>query len=385
MSQTPAYPLPTNGSIFDVETVPTETMLTAVTSLSAYSTERPSSLERFGKHISEKRHQQAPCSPSPRGIETWGPCSPFNLPNPSTSLTLLEPAEISRILDDTLSDGNSLEFATARKTCQHVLPLSTTLDLQFNHGESCEEFKHRVGHGSGNAGTTNGLYTVTEFEFSDNATSHQECHPALTNLYPEQETRGSTDSFTFPQSHNCVLSDGSGDYHRDDEVINVATDRDDLSQSEQNDLGTPQQKITLHAAQEESEIDSVAYGVKCDEIYRDIGKDEGYAAKRMKYSLPIGHDGEDSQDAPKQGGSPPARKLTEEEMKRIRRVKNRASVEKCRTKQRLRMEALQCELKELECENQTLRELTTWMDSSVDDISSRMVELGYSGKGRFVS
>lgn len=47
--------------------------------------------------------------------------------------------------------------------------------------------------------------------------------------------------------------------------------------------------------------------------------------------------------------------LTDDEVKRMRRVKNRESVEKCRTKQRLRMEALQIEQTCLKSENQMLR------------------------------
>lgn len=47
--------------------------------------------------------------------------------------------------------------------------------------------------------------------------------------------------------------------------------------------------------------------------------------------------------------------LSDDEVKRMRRVKNRESVEKCRTKQRLRMEALQIEQTCLKSENQMLR------------------------------
>lgn len=380
MSQTPTHSSPTNDSFFDTEAVPTEPLLTAVTSLSTCSAEQPPSRERFGKYVSEKSLQQAPCSPSPRGIETWGPCSPFNLPNPSTTLALLEPAEISRILDDTLSDSNSLEFATIRKTHQLVLPPSTNFGSQFIHGESCEEFKQLVAHESGNAGITNGLCSVNDFEFSDNAASYLECHPAFVNTCSDQETRDSAGSSTFPRSHNYVSFDGRADGCRSDEVINVATVQDNLSQDEY-DLSILSRKRTWHVDQMEAGIDSTAYDLKCDEFYCNTSRDEGSASKRMKYSLPNDHDDEDSHDASKQGGSSNGRKMTEEEVKRIRRVKNRASVEKCRTKQRLRMEALQCELNELRSENQTLRDLTTWMDSSVEDISSQVAELRHNGKG----
>lgn len=49
---------------------------------------------------------------------------------------------------------------------------------------------------------------------------------------------------------------------------------------------------------------------------------------------------------------------SEEELKRIRRVKNRASVEKCRTKQRKRMEALEVEMHCLRQENRNLEAVT---------------------------
>lgn len=54
--------------------------------------------------------------------------------------------------------------------------------------------------------------------------------------------------------------------------------------------------------------------------------------------------------------------LSEEELKKLRRVKNRASVEKCRTKQRLRMEALQMEMNVLTCENLVMRETANKLD-----------------------
>lgn len=54
--------------------------------------------------------------------------------------------------------------------------------------------------------------------------------------------------------------------------------------------------------------------------------------------------------------------LSDDEVKRMRRVKNRESVEKCRTKQRLRMEALQVEETCLKSENEMLRATVTKID-----------------------
>lgn len=59
---------------------------------------------------------------------------------------------------------------------------------------------------------------------------------------------------------------------------------------------------------------------------------------------------------------------SEEELKRIRRVKNRASVEKCRTKQRLRMEALEQELQTLQRENQSMLAVTKCVVNTFDAI-----------------
>lgn len=56
--------------------------------------------------------------------------------------------------------------------------------------------------------------------------------------------------------------------------------------------------------------------------------------------------------------TPCHQEYSEEELKRIRRVKNRASVEKCRTKQRKRMEALEIEMRCLKQENRNLEAVT---------------------------
>lgn len=67
--------------------------------------------------------------------------------------------------------------------------------------------------------------------------------------------------------------------------------------------------------------------------------------------------------------------FTEEELKRIRRVKNRASVEKCRTKQRKRMESLEIELQMLQEENSTLLAVTKCVVSNFDVISRDVVAI----------
>lgn len=66
---------------------------------------------------------------------------------------------------------------------------------------------------------------------------------------------------------------------------------------------------------------------------------------------------------------------TEEELKRIRRVKNRASVEKCRTKQRKRMESLEIELQALQQENNNLLAVTKCVLSTFDAISREVLAI----------
>lgn len=67
--------------------------------------------------------------------------------------------------------------------------------------------------------------------------------------------------------------------------------------------------------------------------------------------------------------------LSEEELKKLRRVKNRESVERCRTKQRLRMEALQVEQTCLRLENKNLREARNSIRAVLRDISEQMKSL----------
>lgn len=67
--------------------------------------------------------------------------------------------------------------------------------------------------------------------------------------------------------------------------------------------------------------------------------------------------------------------LSEEEQKRIRRVKNRASVEKCRNKQRRRLEALQREREALTGENHLLRNAADGLRRSMSEVLSQVAAL----------
>lgn len=62
-------------------------------------------------------------------------------------------------------------------------------------------------------------------------------------------------------------------------------------------------------------------------------------------------------------GSVAVSPLSDDEVKRMRRVKNRESVEKCRMKQRLRIEALQVEQSCLKSENEMVRATVMQVDS----------------------
>lgn len=69
--------------------------------------------------------------------------------------------------------------------------------------------------------------------------------------------------------------------------------------------------------------------------------------------------------------------LTEEEVKRMRRVKNRESVEKCRTKQRMRTEALQVEQTCLVNENKAMNDAFTRIEYFLNQIheNSNQIEM----------
>lgn len=67
--------------------------------------------------------------------------------------------------------------------------------------------------------------------------------------------------------------------------------------------------------------------------------------------------------------------ISEEEQKRIRRVKNRASVEKCRNKQRMRLESLTREREALTVENTMLRSAAEQVRLSMSSILSQVAAL----------
>lgn len=75
-------------------------------------------------------------------------------------------------------------------------------------------------------------------------------------------------------------------------------------------------------------------------------------------------------------------RLSEEELRKLRRVKNRASVEKCRTKQRLRMEALQVEQKCLMSECSVIQEALGKVENVLREACQYGQLLGVSDKIR---
>lgn len=72
--------------------------------------------------------------------------------------------------------------------------------------------------------------------------------------------------------------------------------------------------------------------------------------------------------------------MTDDEIKRMRRVKNRESVEKCRMKQRLRMEALQVEQTCLVGENKTLTKAVEDLERRLKEVHECAPNLGLSEK-----
>lgn len=71
---------------------------------------------------------------------------------------------------------------------------------------------------------------------------------------------------------------------------------------------------------------------------------------------------------------------TEDEVKRMRRVKNRESVEKCRTKQRLRMERLQVEQTCLVGENKRLGDAVTQVECNLQLLCDLAAQIQLHGR-----
>lgn len=310
-------------------------------------------------------------SPSPRGIETWGPCSPFILPDPSTQITFIEPEEISLVLDGHSTGTSGVDTSNSENAVQ-ILPSNGFMDL-----ETILEATELPFPVSGRAVNENILHSNLKVDdpcLTDSEENTKFIEDFFLQLKPDTTTnKGVYEPKSPTKAQNVLLNLIHGK-------------RPVLRNMEAKDLETTENRV--FCVQEFQKLDlPITQGVTSGrKICRRTVGVEGKAEKcqgsrtqvEFQFSPKENDDGTADRSKEKliSASNKSGTELSEEELKRIRRVKNRASVEKCRTKQRLRMEALQSELKTLTSENNTLRDLTTWMDSSVDVISSQLAETG---------
>lgn len=317
-----------------------------------------------GALMGKEKIDPGPSSPSPRGIETWGPCSPFNLPEPTGPLDFIEPEELSKLLH--VSDISNID-ASCGEDDSYVLPDNGFMDVDgsFESGG----LQSLVGEGQVDAvnDSPDGFDSFSKPDEDDSSLSHHEANrdPSLSPFRIEAFLSPEHKVLHFPDAN---MPDGEVKMGT---MCGAEHEEEDLCFDF--DVGNPEDLNDVSVISNGEIVDMVCETRKASEPdVRDHRELEGkrYAKKNSKGNFAEGKRA--AGDGPSEGKGKDAKIFSEDELKRIRRVKNRASVEKCRTKQRLRMEALQNELATLTSENKALRDLTSWMDSSVDEISSQV-------------
>lgn len=329
-----------------------------------------------GTSSAPKNASYGPSSPSPRGVETWGPCSPFVLPDPSTHITLIEHEEISLVLDGHLNGKIGNE--AANKSHKVGLPKSGLMELEtiFETTEPLLRAIERPVNGSiSHAATLDDL----------SAMESDEHDRFIDDLFLQLKTNTHQDAGSNQQSCSIRDTDKCLSIHPNTHLdhgasLNYGIDRKDDEKHGRHisDIREVQKLVmSTHV------IDGGKSRIRGENAFRE-GVIETYQIPTKVVKPQLFQRGKNvlhanlMKDKMNTNDNSPGEHLSEEELKRIRRVKNRASVEKCRTKQRLRMEALQTELKTLTSENKALRDLTTWMDPSVVVISTQLSETASS-------
>lgn len=329
-----------------------------------------------GAFLTKVKVDPGPSSPSPRGVETWGPCSPFNLPEPTGQMQFLPPDELSKIMHP--PDINNI-YSTHSPKEGFALPKSGYMDAE-EYARMAANLQASVPHRQVHetemeSSTTRESFVKLEHvntSLVQSKTDFCEAFPALpaeTLLFPEHkltqipETLLQTpDVQTDIQDElNCmrIMSETQGHEHE------LPFSIDFQNPAEMTLTSSMSGPASVHVACEaktakKTQIDAPMCHSQLEETGNQKVEKKEYAEE-----TPSGDGALDSKG--REGVN-----ICADELKRIRRVKNRASVEKCRTKQRLRMEALQLEMATLQSENKALRDLTSWMDSSVDAISSQV-------------
>lgn len=330
--------------------------------------------------IDSRKGSYGPASPSPRGVETWEPCSPFFVSDPSAQVNMIEPDEISLVL----SDHEGWKGRVCPKTRDSkllVLPQSAQsgfmeLEKLFEGNRSPFRVTDRPANDASSQDEKK-VVDVSALERHEHDKLIEELFLPLekdsgyenSSLQQFPSHDGEDTSLTIPNNScrkECVLS--MSETAPESCSVNALEVMDlPISDSEIDERNAPERKKALFT---ERIMESCQHPMKGERSPLSRGDETLVNVKKV--SVVNG--------TPNNLGYGPGENLSEEDLKRIRRVKNRASVEKCRTKQRLRTEALQMELKALTSENKTLRDLTTWMGSNVNVISTHLAEAASSEK-----
>lgn len=272
-------------------------------------------------------------SPSPRAIGVWSVDSPFQIG--------VSPSPVELVGEHGLSP----------------LELPEDFDIQQDPNFVLSSSRSKIHYGAGKVGVSPRLEPANEGGSPQNG-SHS---IAQCCLFPDVSVGG------MEESGAGVTNAGAFQMHLAGHIIdsafslkNVQGSEDTQKQlqtpsiltSDNMSYVTPQKKRDFYWESERN----------ADEMEYNGERREQMTAIRQKKHGMLGN----GRGRAKGGG--PWSHLSEDELKKLRRVKNRESVEKCRTKQRLRMEALQIEQACLTGENKTLREVSHLITSNYTQI-----------------
>lgn len=317
-------------------------------------------------------------SPSPRGIETWAPYSPFSLPEPTGHFSLLEPSEVSRILNfsedpEAIPDCDSKEGDGA-----YAQQDAMNLDVIVKVSGLNSPITHPAALYGGMEPETNPYQSLNPEE--TDMKLHRRVDDPYSTLMHQSNAMTSSESLL---AMNSKMSDSTVTVLKAVEAHaseNGLVNESRVPEVKMNDKSSHPAESSISQFRAVDRILSGPNDGRSENVFRSQLNPEKDYWKTCGSSLQE----EGFVPCATQGKESKAKKetmATEEELKRLRRVKNRASVEKCRAKQRMRMEALKTEMKALVSENKTLRDLTAWMDSTVDAISLQVMKFSSSQDG----
>lgn len=311
-------------------------------------------------------------SPSPRGVETWGPCSPFVLPNPSPHINFIQPEEITAVLNRPLSERSSKSQVDKGGRISR-LPKNDFMEMEDLFREA--EVPYQTPLSPGNEAATHMDAKMTDLPFLDG----NEDGNFIDDLFLQLKPSFHGDSALCPVQTEMKNTVKCNESPHSLTQWNATVLKSDLEVRDKDSYG---RKVPNTEAQNFRNKNRMSdhFRFTAGEKAALKGRNDIFIASENETETSFVKSEKDSATTNPTNDRSGVQAvgcndhLSEAELKRIRRVKNRASVEKCRTKQRLRMEALQTELENLTSENKTLRELASWMDSSVVVISTQLSE-----------